>query len=195
AQHVHAGLASVSGFPTMNAAQEHNDLAGNADAFNAFLPRRVASRETGTKAMSGRTANAVRRPTSRRKQSAALHSADTKHARGRRSGKLAMFFSYARHVSARLRLDESAMPAGFLSNWGVRDSKATQRSPRRGRDFGRVRQDCPVRSSQRFGVRLPTGRARTAVAARPAGTTTGPSDRRRGRSSTATRVDVTVACA
>src|SRR5207302_2143167 len=92
AQHVHAGLASVAGFPTRNAAQEHNDLAGNADAFNAFLPRRVASSETATKAMSRRTANAVRRPTSRRKQSAALHSADTKHARGRRSGKLAMFF-------------------------------------------------------------------------------------------------------
>src|SRR5437763_10274478 len=113
---------------------------------DALWPRRVASSETATKAMMETTAAlAVRRTTGEPIESAALHLADTKHARGRRSGKLAMFFSYARHVSARLRLDESAIPAGFLSNWRLRASKATQRSPRRGRDFGRVRQDCPVR--------------------------------------------------
>ena len=72
-------------------------LVRSADALNAFWPRRVASSETASKAIGGVTAQAVGRKTSWRKESGALHSAFAKRARGRRSGKLAMF-SYARHA-------------------------------------------------------------------------------------------------
>src|SRR5205807_2962544 len=97
---VHARLASAVGVPTREYANasERSSLAGNTDASNAFLPRRVASSETATKAMSRRTAHAVRRPATHPEESAALHSADAEHALGHRSGKLAMFFSYARHA-------------------------------------------------------------------------------------------------
>src|SRR6266487_151208 len=77
-----------------------SSLVRNADASCAFAPRRVASSGTAKKAAERRAARAARMKAIFRRGNTATLSASAERSLGRRSGKLAMLFSFARQERA-----------------------------------------------------------------------------------------------